>query len=234
MKVGALRTELRLKCKDGRIVPVEINATLLPDGNVFGSCRDISQRKQLEDSVRRLAFHDPLTNLPNRRLLRDRMTQVMAVSKRTGSYAAMMYLDLDNFKPLNDKHGHDAGDQLLIEVADRLVRSVREMDTVARFGGDEFVVMLSDLHSDREESLKQAMVVAEKIRIALAEPYRLVVNGVDASRTMVTHNCTASIGLVLFLNHESSEGDILKWADSAMYKAKADGRNMVRFKTGNS
>jgi diguanylate cyclase (GGDEF)-like protein len=143
-----------------------------------------------------------------------------------------MYLDLDNFKPLNDKHGHDAGDQLLIEVADRLTRCVREVDTVARFGGDEFVVVLSDLHCDREESLRQATTVAEKIRVALAEPYLLLVKGVDASERMVTHNCTASIGLALFLNHESSEDDILKWADAAMYEAKAAGRNVIRFKTG--
>jgi diguanylate cyclase (GGDEF)-like protein len=156
----------------------------------------------------------------------------MAASKRSGSYAATMYLDLDNFKPLNDKHGHDAGDQLLIEVADRLTRCVREVDTVARFGGDEFVVVLSDLHCDREESLRQATTVAEKIRAALAEPYLLVVRGVDASESMVNHNCTASIGLALFLNHESSEDDILKWADSAMYEAKAAGRNVIRFKTG--
>lgn len=191
--------------------------------------RDITQRKSMEDQVRQLAFHDPLTSLPNRRLLLDRLNQAMAASRRSGRYAAIIFLDLDHFKPLNDAHGHEAGDLLLIEVADRLAHCVREIDTVARFGGDEFVVMLTDLNADKEESIAQAQAIAEKIRIALAEPYQMTVRHGDLPPATVVHRCTASIGVALFINHEGSADDILSWADSAMYAAKEAGRNLVRF-----
>ena len=195
--------------------------------------RDVTDRKQLEDQIRQLAFHDTLTNLPNRRLLMDRLSQAMSASKRSGRYAAMMFLDLDNFKPLNDAHGHEFGDQLLIEVADRLSQCVREMDTVARLGGDEFVVMLSELNLDREISTTEAQVVAEKIRTSLAEPYVLSVSHNKTLDTTLTYRCTASIGVTLFMDHQGSEEDILNWADAAMYEAKETGRNTICFHEGN-
>jgi len=130
-----------------------------------------------------------------------------------------MFPDLDNFKSLNDTHGHNVGDLLLIEVAHRITRCVREMDTVARFGGDEFVVMLSDLDVDKKLSVAQAGIVAAKIRITLAEPYLLTCKYDGNIETTVEHHCTASIGLVLFIDHEASQEDILKWADIAMYQA---------------
>lgn len=194
---------------------------------------DITARKQLEDQVRQLAFQDALTKLPNRRLLTDRLSQTMAAAKRTGRHAALMFLDLDNFKPLNDAMGHDVGDLLLIEVAARLKTCVREIDTVGRLGGDEFVVLLSDLKADRAESTWQAEVVAEKIRVALAEPYLLSVVQDGKAGCSVEHHCTASIGVVVFVNHEASQHDILKWADAAMYQAKQEGRNTVRFHAAN-
>ncbi|MDP2155533.1 MAG: GGDEF domain-containing protein, partial [Sulfuricella sp.] len=186
-------------------------------------------RKQMEDQVRQLAFYDTLTKLPNRRLLNDRLIQAMAASKRSGCYGAVMFLDLDNFKPLNDTHGHAVGDLLLIEVADRLKSCVREMDTVARFGGDEFVVMLSDLNADKDESTSQAEIVAEKIRIALSEPYLLIIKHEGKADTTVEHHCAASIGVALFFNHEASQDEILKWADTAMYQAKEAGGNQIEF-----
>ena len=153
----------------------------------------------------------------------------MAASKRSGRYGALMFLDLDNFKPLNDTHGHDVGDLLLIEVARRITGCIREVDTVARFGGDEYVVMLSELDVDKAASAAQAEFVAEKIRTTLAEPYVLTIRQDGNVETTVEHRCTSSIGVVLFINHEASPEDILKWADMAMYQAKEGGRNRIRF-----
>ncbi|MDR3409432.1 MAG: diguanylate cyclase [Formivibrio sp.] len=194
-----------------------------------GTIQDITERKQMEDQVRQLAFHDPLTKLPNRLLLDDRLNQAMATSNRTGYFGALMFLDLDNFKSLNDTYGHVVGDLLLIEVAHRLKKCVRETDTVARFGGDEFVVMLSHLNADKTESSLQAMAIAEKIRAALLVPYRLTVKHDGKADAEIEHHCTASIGVVLYFNHEASQDDILKWADMAMYQAKDAGRNAIRF-----
>lgn len=183
--------------------------------------------RESESQIRNFAFHDTLTQLPNRRLLNDRLGQAMAANKRSGRYGAVMFLDLDNFKPLNDTHGHDVGDLLLIEAARRLTGCVREMDTVARFGGDEFVVMLRELKTDKEQSVTQAGIVAEKLRAILAEPYSLTRKRENNAETTVKHRCTASIGIVLFNNDEASQEDILKWADMAMYQAKDRGRNLV-------
>jgi diguanylate cyclase (GGDEF)-like protein/PAS domain S-box-containing protein len=190
---------------------------------------NITERKQMEDQVRQLAFYDPLTKLPNRRLLSDRLSQAMAASKRSGCYGALMLLDLDNFKPLNDMHGHVVGDLLLIEAADRLKSCVREMDTVARFGGDEFVVMISELDVDKTGSTIQAGIIAEKIRAALAKPYELRIQQEGKAESTVEHHCTASVGVALFIRDEASQDDILKWADMAMYQAKEAGRNLHRF-----
>ncbi|MHB8949124.1 MAG: PAS domain S-box protein [Rhodoferax sp.] len=195
---------------------------------------DITRRKELEDQVRELAFHDPLTKLPNRRLLNDRLGQLMASSKRSNCYGALMFLDLDNFKPLNDLHGHDFGDLLLVEVAQRLLSCVREIDTVARLGGDEFVVMLSDLSADKSRSTEEARLIAEKIRAALAAPYLLTVTREGKTGAAVEHHCSASIGVVLFINHDASQDEILKWADAAMYQAKDAGRNTIRFHDANA
>ena len=193
------------------------------------SNRDITERKAAEELIRNLAFYDALTQLPNRRLLNDRMSQTMSISKRSGGYCALMFLDLDNFKPLNDTHGHGVGDLLLIEVARRITSCVREVDTVGRFGGDEFVVMLSELEVNKAESAAQAGIVAEKIRATLAEPYLLAMKEEGKPDSTVEHHCTSSIGVVLFINHEASQEDIFKWADVAMYQAKEHGRNQISF-----
>lgn len=185
--------------------------------------------KQMEEKVQHVAFHDALTGLPNRLLLNDRLEQAKSASKRNGRFAAMLFLDMDNFKPLNDQYGHDAGDLLLQEVAHRLCRCVREVDTVARFGGDEFAVVLRELDEDRSGSTSQAASVAEKIRTNLALPYVITIQDETGQKTTVEHHCTASIGVVLFNHQDRSDADIVKWADSAMYQAKAAGRNRVQF-----
>jgi len=184
-------------------------------------------RKLYEEKIHTLAFYDTLTELPNRFLFNDRLFQAMASSKRNGIYCALMFLDLDNFKPLNDLHGHDVGDMLLVEVARRLSACVREIDTVARFGGDEFVVMLSELNSDKAESTTQTRIIAEKIRASLAQPYLLKVNKQNKTKSTVQHQCSASIGLVLFINHDKNPDEIVRYADMAMYQAKESGGNSI-------
>ncbi len=190
---------------------------------------EVAERKMVEAQVREVAFHDSLTHLPNRLLLNDRVSQALAGSVRSGVYSALMFLDLDNFKPLNDVHGHEVGDYLLIEVANRLTSCVRQIDTVARFGGDEFVVMLSDLHSDPVIARAQTQAVAEKIRALLAAPYLLTIAHEGQPDVLVEHQCTASIGVALFAKPDGGQVDILKWADAAMYQAKKAGGNTVCF-----
>jgi diguanylate cyclase (GGDEF)-like protein/PAS domain S-box-containing protein len=224
--------ELKFLKVDGTVIDVEAQSALVMlDGvkSVQVSWRDITERKRLEDKVRQLAFFDALTKLPNRRLLDDRLQQSVAASKRSGLYGALMFLDLDNFKPLNDTHGHVVGDLLLVEAATRLKACVRDNDTVARFGGDEFVVMLSDLDAQRSRAMELAETVAQKIRTSLSQTYSLKVSHEMQDPTVVEHHCTASVGVVVYGHNEGTAQDFLKWADAAMYQAKAAGRNTVRF-----
>ena len=217
--------------KNGHEFPIELSISgfrFQDEWHALGIVRDITERKQMEDQVRQLAFYDPLTSLANRRLLNDRLNQVMIGSKRTGHFAALMVLDLDNFKPLNDEHGHVVGDLLLVEVAKRLRACVRETDTVARFGGDEFVVLLTEIGDAVDGARQHAGSVAEKIRVALAAPYQLILQGVEPP-LIVEHRCSASIGVVVFLNQVQIRESLLKQADTAMYHAKQQGRNQVQF-----
>ncbi|MFZ2266561.1 MAG: diguanylate cyclase [Azonexus sp.] len=233
-RLGYISFEAPHRCKDGRVIWGEVFSKPVRDAQgaitgYHGITREITKRKQMQDQVRQLAFYDSLTQLPNRRLLNDRLSQTLAASKRSGHYAALMFVDLDNFKPLNDQHGHFVGDMLLIEAGHRLKSCVREMDTVARFGGDEFVVMIGDLNEDKTKSTSQAEIVAEKIRISLSGAYRLNIKREGVAESTVEHHCSASIGVVVFLDHEASPDDLLKWADQAMYQAKDAGRNAIRF-----
>jgi len=189
--------------------------------------RMVGELEQASSQLHQMAFFDPLTQLPNRRLLHDRLQLTLATSKRSGQHAALMFLDLDNFKPLNDVHGHVAGDLLLQEAASRLRNCVREVDTVARFGGDEFVVVLGDLHPHYQVACTLALGIAEKIKSSLSAPYQLTIRDENAAPAPVNHACTASIGIAVFKGDAITENDALKFADAAMYQAKDAGRNQI-------
>lgn len=236
LPIPEFRGELEQPCKDGSSVWTEASTSGMRNSSgefvgILGVTRDITRRKKMEKQVRQMAFHDPLTNLPNRRLLNDRLVQAMASSERTGRHGALIFLDLDHFKTLNDTHGHRVGDMLLVEVAKRLNGCVRKMDTVARFGGDEFLVMISELFVDEGKSTGKATLIAEKIRLALAAPYWLPIVKDDGTESRIEHHCTSSIGIRLFRGQESTVDDILKSADAAMYDAKASGRNKFHLAT---
>jgi diguanylate cyclase (GGDEF)-like protein/PAS domain S-box-containing protein len=211
--------------RNGRAYPAwqSISAVVAPDDRISHyvlAFSDISQRKAAEEQIRNLAFFDSLTQLPNRRLLIDRLGLALATAARHHHHGALLFLDLDYFKVLNDTEGHEAGDQLLIEVAKRLRASVREGDTVARLGGDEFVVMLEDLSDNESEAAAQAETVAEKILEAGAQPY--AIKGRE-------HHSTFSIGIGLFGANHGGVEELLRRADVAMYQAKTNGRNTFCF-----
>lgn len=212
--------------KNGEIFPEWLTINGVRDGqgkitHYVSTFSDISNLKVAESEIHNLAFYDPLTGLPNRRLLLNRINKACAAGKRSGKYGALLIIDIDHFKTLNDTLGHDVGDYLLVEVATRLGACIREGDTAARQGGDEFVVMLEELGSDLEGAGIQAEMVAEKIRAELGMPYLL---GEDAEYVR-----TASIGISLFLGQEKSTDVLLKQSDIALYKAKDAGRNTIRF-----
>ena len=222
---GSWQGEIWNRRKNGEVFPEWLTITAVKNSSgrithYVGALTDITLRKSAEDEIRNLAFYDPLTRLPNRRLLLDRLHQALASSARSGRQGALLFLDLDHFKTLNDTLGHDIGDLLLQHTAQRLATCIREGDTVARFGGDEFVVMLVDLSTIHEQSLVQAETIGEKILTALSQPYDL--SGHE-------YRNTASVGVTLFSNHQATLLELLKEADLAMYAAKATGRNTLRF-----
>jgi diguanylate cyclase (GGDEF)-like protein/PAS domain S-box-containing protein len=221
---GGHEEELRLRRFDGTQFWAHLRVSQLdpeqPQAGYIWVIEDITARKAVEDEINQLAFYDPLTRLPNRRLLLDRLQQALVASTRSGLHGALLFIDLDNFKSLNDTLGHDLGDQLLQRVSQRLVSCVREGDTVARLGGDEFVVILQDLSADRDECATQAELVGGKIASSLNQAYTL-----DGH---VRHS-TPSIGITLFVDHDNSVDELLKEADMAMYQAKSAGRNTLRF-----
>ena len=219
------RTELMVRRKNGALFWVElevvtVQATAEEVTHWVAVGRDITQRKTAEDMIRHLAFYDALTDLPNRQLLLDRLQQALAASARTGQFGALMFIDLDNFKILNDTLGHHMGDQLLQKVASRLTQSVRKSDMVARLGGDEFVVMVDDLSTDAEAAAYKARALGEKVLKTLREPFQL--NGHQ-------HFATPSIGVASFNGDHNDVGELLKQADLAMYQAKSMGRNTLCF-----
>lgn len=200
-----------------------ITAVKDPNGiitNYVATFTDITERKQAANEIEHLAYYDSLTQLPNRRLLLDRLEVAMTFSERTGKDGALLFLDLDHFKTLNDTSGHNMGDLLLQQVATRLILAVRETDTVARLGGDEYVVMLEDLSDQPIEAAAQVEIVCEKIMSIINQPFYL---------GTLEYLCSFSIGVILFKGHDQSREDILKHADIAMYQAKKAGRNTVRF-----
>ena len=229
-EVGNLETIYQHK--DGRLINVSVTISPIYDaaGQVAAAskiARDISERKLAEAEIAKLAFYDALTQLPNRRLFYDRFKLAMAASKRSQKFGALLLLDLDNFKTLNDKQGHAAGDLLLCEATRRVKNCIREVDTVARFGGDEFLILLSDLNEDEAEATVHAEKVAEKIRSALFKPYLLSVTQADGQNVSIEHQSTGSIGVALFTSNDMTVEDVLRNADIAMYQAKKNGGDQI-------
>ncbi len=216
---------------DGSVVDMEVQSIAIAyDGKpaIQVSMRDITERKAAARAIEHLAFYDSLTDLSNRRLMLDRLARALTGSTRHGRWGALMLIDLDNFKTLNDTLGHAVGDQLLVEVATRLQVSVRDGDTVARLGGDEFVVMLEDL-AEGEQAAVEARAVATKILARLGEPYLLDVTANGAGAGQRSHHCTSSIGIAMLRDQSVTVDELMRRADTAMYQAKAAGRNALRF-----
>lgn len=216
--------EIYNRRKNGDIYPQHLTITIVKNEagivtNHVATLTDITLSKAAADKIEQLAFYDPLTNLPNRRLLLDRLNHALAASKRSKQLGALLFLDLDHFKTLNDTLGHDVGDLLLQQVAQKLTACVREGDTVSRFGGDEFIILLEDLGELELEAAEKAEAIATKIMLLLNEKYLLETN---------EYHCSSSIGISLFNNHLPID-DLLKQADIAMYQAKKAGRNAMRF-----
>ncbi len=230
---GFWHGESTLRGRDGNDIPCQITVTAVQDHagrttHFIGALNDISERKEAEQRIHELAFYDPLTKLANRRLLMDRLAKAMANSRRTRQYGAILYIDLDRFKTLNDTLGHDYGDQLLQAAAQRLAAQVRDGDSVGRLGGDEFIVLLANLGSDTRTAEVHAEAVADKVLETLCKPYSLP-NLRDGA-----YHSTASIGVCLYLDHEEPIDTLLKYADIALYHAKNAGRACVRFYAGSS
>jgi diguanylate cyclase (GGDEF)-like protein/PAS domain S-box-containing protein len=226
--------------KDGSRFPIRISGFSLTEADgrqvVWGVIEDITEvlrrrgpEVQMDEQLRKRAFYDVLTNLPNRYLFADRLHQTIANSKWNATYSALLFLDLDRFKELNDSHGHLAGDLLLAEVASRIRSCVREVDTVARYAGDEFVVLLSELDINQTDSLNAARIVACRIQHTLQLPYQLDLFEADNQAKVLEYSTSASIGAVMFQGDQFTETVIIKAADTAMYQAKNAGGNQVVF-----
>ncbi|MEC7816744.1 MAG: EAL domain-containing protein [Pseudomonadota bacterium] len=222
--MSPFETDFRAIKKDGSVAWIEarsVPAMLADQSTVWhGYFYDVTDRKRSETEIEQLAFYDPLTALPNRRLLRDRLAQALSGSNRDSEHGALVFIDLDNFKDINDTAGHPVGDILLVQVARRLEGVVREWDTVARLGGDEFVLILKGFSEDPADAATKVEKVCEKVRDVLSQPYRL--EGCE-------YTGSASMGVTLFFNHDTSLEELLSQADMAMFRAKADGRDRIRF-----
>ncbi|MES2611322.1 MAG: EAL domain-containing protein [Pseudomonadota bacterium] len=222
---GSWQGEVWNRRKDGEVYPAWITVTAVRSAqgaitHYVGTQTDISSRKAAEEEIRLLAFYDPLTGLPNRRLMADRLQHSLAASARTGTGGALLFVDMDNFKDLNDTQGHEIGDQLLRQVAARLGGCVRNGDTVARLGGDEFVLLLEGLSALPHEAASQAEIVGRKVLHALGQGYQL-----DGH----AHHSSCSIGVTLYADPHTTVDELLKRGDMAMYQAKGAGRNTLRF-----
>lgn len=222
---GVWEGELTSQRKNGDIYPQYVIVTAVKDSdqnivNYVISFTDITESKAAASKIEHLAFYDPLTQLPNRRLLLDRLKRALIASNRSELIGALLYLDLDHFKIVNDSRGHDVGDLLLKQVAERIIGCVRADDTVARLGGDEYVIMLENLSKEHLEAATQTELVAQKILLSISKPYQIASHQSSIS---------GSIGLVLFDSQKQTPEDLLKQADIAMYHAKKSGRNNFYF-----
>ena len=224
-ETGVWEGEICNRRKNGEEFPEWLTISAVRDAqgkvtNYVASLTDISERKSAEQKIERLAFFDPLTGLPNRRLLLDRLQQAILLCGRSGHHAALMFLDLDDFKNVNDLYGHQVGDQMLCQVSDRLRKNLRETDSVARLGGDEFVILLEGLAADAAEASVQVEHIGCKLLDALREPYL-----VDRQR----FDNSGSLGVVLFNDQRHTADQLMQYADLSMYHSKASGKNTLSF-----
>lgn len=224
-EAGTWQGEIQSRRKNGDVYPEWLTVTVVKGqaGDVthfVATMVDITERKAAEEKITQLAFYDALTMLPNRRLLLERLSQRLVSGGRNGRFGALMFIDLDKFKTLNDTLGHDIGDLLLQQVGQRLLNSVREADTVSRIGGDEFIVLLDDLSGDINEAGQYAKTLGEAVLTTLSRSYQLAEH---------EYRCTASIGMTLFSDDQFTTGEIMKRADAAMYQAKRAGRDNLHF-----
>lgn len=207
----------------GKEIFCEISLALLPSSGrklAIAGIRDMTEKRKSEQEIYALAFYDPLTGLANRRLLLDQLKAEISVAKRNKTFGALLFLDLDRFKILNDSYGHHAGDQLLVQVSKWIKSVIRKEDMPARIGGDEFIILIRAYDTNLEQASKNSAVIAEKIRSALEKPYLL---------GHYQHDCSSSIGISLFHEKNCLEDALLKQADKAMYRSKEQGRNRVNF-----
>lgn len=225
LEQGEWSAEITQQRKDGSLLIVEAHWTLLRDEHnvpdaILAINTDITERKTAEREIQNLAYYDPLTGLPNRQLLRDRLQHALAAQARTSMVGALLFIDVDNFKSLNDTLGHAIGDLLLQQIAQRLQHCLRQGDTLARLGGDEFVIVLEKMAAKAAEAAALATVVGEKVLASFKLPFQLA---------GYVHHCTSSIGVTLFNDRPATLDELLQRADLAMYQAKANGRNALRF-----
>ena len=225
LHTGVWEGEIWNRRKNGEIYPEYLTITAVKNNlgmttNYVATLSDITLKKEAEDEIKHLAFYDPLTRLPNRRLLRDRLQKTLTSIKRSGLTCGLLFIDLDNFKTLNDTLGHDIGDLLLQQVSERLKTCIREGDTVARLGGDEFVIMLENLNKNNILAAELTKMVGNKILDTLNQPYQLAIH---------KHTNTPSIGATLFNDNRYTIDELMKQADIAMYQSKKAGRNTMRF-----
>jgi len=228
LQTGQYEGEVWNRCKSGRVYPEYLTITAVKDNdgsviNYVGLLTDITAQKEAESEIKKLAFYDALTSLANRRLLIDRLDHELIIAKRTDAYGSLIYLDLDDFKPLNDTYGHHIGDELLIQVGQRLQSVLREEDTPARLGGDEFVVLIHASEKSFELALKNAQIVAKKIQQELNKAYFLGNN---------EHYFSCSIGITVYPDNGHDSDKIMQHADKAMYDAKHAGKNTICFFDG--
>ncbi len=219
---GRPDSERALRRRDGSLMIVNLRGIRLPEGLIMAFCVDITEQKRAEAQIHKLAYFDPLTGLPNRRLFIDRLRQAMAAAERSRTHGALVMLDLDHFKDLNDTQGHDVGDRLLNEVGRRISARVRREDTIARIGGDEYTIIAQDLGTETTAAARHAEQIGEQVREAFAGPFALVGG-------QPVHHSTASIGITLFRGQDLEPDQLLKQADVALYQAKNAGRNTTRF-----
>jgi len=220
---GSHRFEWLHQTRKGKVFPAEVLLTVIGDESSPSICaivRDISERRKAGDEIRFQAHYDSLTGLPNRRLMLDRINQALVSSQRHAYFNALLFIDLDHFKLINDSLGHSVGDELLIQIADILLHTIRDEDTAARFGGDEFVILFKHLGSDRDAAGLKAERLAESLQQKISRSYKVNDHSI---------HITSSIGIYLFPNNVDTLDDIIKQADTAMYSAKDSGRNQIAF-----